>query len=194
MVPYHQHDNGQRGHGRLADAPWSAMATSNCSAAAWQQRGRAPRNHFESHRTLVVQRRAEVEVTPRRMAIPLQRTNNGEIPTTPMIPALEAPTPKSYGSWRSHKSHHPRISGPGRRSHRRRVTRSQPNLCRHPTLPLVIGSAMTWVPGRGLGLIGGESEAVPLHAPAEETAWPRTAQSSGCRPLRVCHATGSVGI
>ena len=58
------------------------------------------------------------------MVIPLQRTNNGEIPTTPMIPALEAPTPKSYGSWRSHKSHHPRISGPGQRSHRRWVTPS----------------------------------------------------------------------
>jgi hypothetical protein len=68
MVPYHQHDNGQRCHGRLADAPWSAMATSNCSAAAWQQRGRAPGNHFESHRSLVVQRRAKVEVTPWRMA------------------------------------------------------------------------------------------------------------------------------
>ena len=25
---------------------------------------------------------------------------------------------------------------------------------------------MTWGPGRGSGLIGGESEAVPLHAPA----------------------------
>jgi hypothetical protein len=30
-----------------------------------------------------------------------------------------------------------------------------------PNSPLVIGSAMTWAPGRGSGLIGGESEAVP---------------------------------
>jgi hypothetical protein len=132
MVPYHQHDNGQRGHGRLADAPWSAMATSNCSAAAWQQRGRAPRNHFESHRTLVVQRRAEVEVTPRRMALGLSSrhtrtlsplhnrgwltvkggrdSNLGVLPYSPRQTESRRPSPRERVFWSSVRERPPWIS------------------------------------------------------------------------------------